>query len=230
MVTAIVIAIILLFMILGTLPFWLSDLDIAVTSLFFDIHNLTSNWRLNWPIGHQPWALFFFDFGYYFSYAILLVRILLWLLPKRYWNWFASDYQRLFNILFLTLLIGNGVIINGLSKPLTDRARPAQITEFNGECAYTRPLEMGACDYGKSFPCGHCSVGFVFAAIGIALLLYRPWLGLGIFLGSIVFGSIMSFARISAGGHFLSDAIWSAIVMWITAFISRSIVDRLKWY
>ena len=67
---------------------------------------------------------------------------------------------------------------------------------------------------GNSFSCGHASGAF--ALMAFALLTQRRrhfWMGL-----ALTYGVLVSYARLAAGGHFLSDIVVSFFIMF---FISK---------
>jgi len=64
--------------------------------------------------------------------------------------------------LILSVVIGPGLIINAVFKDHWDRPRPRDVVEFGGMLQCTPAPLRG--ESGESFPCGHCSVGFLFAS------------------------------------------------------------------
>jgi membrane-associated PAP2 superfamily phosphatase len=113
--------------------------------------------------------------------------------------------------LFLVILlaIGPGLVVNSVFKEYWGRPRPREIVQFGGKKAFLEPWQKGVAHAGRSFPSGHSSAAFYLTA---PFFVYRRrnarvarlWL-----VGGISFGLVMSIARISQGGHFLSDTIWA---------------------
>jgi lipid A 4'-phosphatase len=63
--------------------------------------------------------------------------------------------------LILSVVIGLGLMINSVFKDHWDRPRPRDVVQFGGTLHYTpAPLRGKG---SESFPCGHCSVGFLYA-------------------------------------------------------------------
>ncbi|MEF3192734.1 MAG: phosphatase PAP2 family protein, partial [Halothiobacillaceae bacterium] len=91
----------------------------------------------------------------------------------------------------------------------------------------TPPLQLGSADEGKSFPCGHCSVGFALASLWLVLRRWRPvlsWAALGV---AVALGASMGYARIAAGGHYLSDVLWAAWISLFAAWLSYYVILRI---
>lgn len=188
------------------------QLDLAITNYFYQpTQNFPSNG--------------FYDFLY--NYGVIPGQILFiisatllclsWLFKKwRPWHTPAL-------ILTLTLLIGSGLIVHELFKEHWGRPRPKQVTEFGGTQAFRpfyQPNFFHQTEPSKSFSCGHCTMGFYFFAL--ALVARRQnytktfWAALALALS---LGISLSLARIAQGGHFFSDTLVSAIVMWLTAYV-----------
>lgn len=145
-------------------------------------------------------------------------------------SWLFQDMRkwRKPSIYFLlTLAIGSGVLIHGAFKENWGRPRPRQVIEFGGDQPY-RPYyspNFGSKVPLKSFSCGHCSMGFYFFALFFVGLKWRNkgliWAGLVL---SILFGGLLSYARVAQGGHFLSDVILSMLIMWWIALLLAELI------
>lgn len=127
-------------------------------------------------------------------------------------------------VLVLSLLIGGGLIVHEMFKEHWGRPRPKQVIEFGGTQPfrpYYEPNFFHQLEPSKSFSCGHCTMGFYFfsPALLARRLNYRKtfWAAL---LIAFALGISLSFARIVQGGHFFSDTLVSAIVMWLSAYLT----------
>jgi lipid A 4'-phosphatase len=113
--------------------------------------------------------------------------------------------------ILLCVAIGPGLIVNGILKDHWGRARPRQIVEFGGKHTYTQPLVPGDA-HGKSFPCGHCSVGYLY---GVGWWIWRRrslWASSTSLVAGLTIGTLQGFGRLAAGGHFLSDNLWAGLI------------------
>lgn len=108
--------------------------------------------------------------------------------------------------------IGSGLIVNAFLKEHVGRARPSQILQFGGEKSFSKAMEVSdQCMSNGSFTCGHCS--FAFGFIAFYFLFRKRWV---LFLAA-AYGILVSATRVIQGGHFLSDAFFSFLVMVATA-------------
>jgi len=110
--------------------------------------------------------------------------------------------------LLVFLALGPGLIVNGVLKERWGRARPADIVEFGGDREFT-PAFVLSDQGGRAFSSGHAAASFYW--IVVALLIaprQKRWTYI-----AVVYCLIVSWARIAAGGHFLSDVVTSYFLM-----------------
>ena len=109
--------------------------------------------------------------------------------------------------LLLVLIMGPGFIINVVFKDHWGRARPAQIEQFGGTKKFSPAFIISReCDRNCSFVSGHASMGFYLIAVG---LLIGPPHRKKIITVAIICGALIGLVRITQGGHFISDVIFS---------------------
>lgn len=121
----------------------------------------------------------------------------------------------------LSLGIGSGILTIGVFKENWGRPRPRQVQQFGGteqfRPFYSPALKKPAVP-SKSFPSGHSTCGFYFFILYFIgkragnLRLARA----GLFV-ALSLGLALSISRIMQGGHFLSDILFAAFLMWETA-------------
>ena len=160
-----------------------------------------------WPVGDlQPWqALYKLD-----RIPALIVGVsglgatILGVLYQKRRHWIRPGL-----FLVILLAVGPGLVVNSVFKEYWGRPRPREVTQFGGKKEFLHPWQKGVAHAGRSFPSGHSSAAFYLTA---PYFVYRRrnarvarlWL-----LGGLSFGLLMSLARITQGGHFLSDNLWA---------------------
>lgn len=186
------------------IAFAATDLDITSARWFY--HPGQKN---PWPVASQPvWRLFYNSAPWVTgSLAIAgTAALIAGLLRKD-----ARKFRTHGLFILLCVALGPGLIVNGILKDHWGRARPRQIVEFGGKHQYTQPL-VPSDAHGKSFPCGHCSVGYLY---GAGWWLWRrryPKIAALSLLIGLLLGTLLGFGRLAAGGHFLSDNLWSGLI------------------
>lgn len=123
---------------------------------------------------------------------------------KRWYRW-----RVIVAWLVFSMIIGPGIIANSIFKDHFGRPRPRQIEEFGGEQHFLPLWQPGEMGKGKSFPCGHATMGFYLSVVGFALRKRRALASI-VFLGGLFYGATIGLARIAQGGHFASDVLWAA--------------------
>lgn len=199
---------------MALITFFTPQLDLSMARFFYQ--------RSGDASGHFSTNAFYdFMFEYGIIPAWLTVGLALGVLLFSYFRPTWKKYRSPALLLILTLAIGGGFITHVLLKDEWGRPRPRQVTEFGGTQAFRpfyQPNFFNQPEPSKSFPCGHCSMGFFF--FSVALLGRRLgnsslyWSGWAL---AIVLGVALGVTRIAQGGHFFSDVLMSALIMWLTA-------------
>jgi membrane-associated PAP2 superfamily phosphatase len=201
--------IILLILVCLTTPvFWWSDLDLKAAALFYQ----SSDGNSSWP--WKEWWLWRFFYEYAYSLIITAaIGSLITITLAYFWPKF-QQFRRPATYLLLVIALGPGLVVNLVFKDHWGRPRPSHMTEFGGHHEYIPPLQLGHTGE-KSFTCGHCSVGFAFFAL---YFLSRKRKDFYLAL-TVVFGLTLGLTRMSAGGHFLSDILWSGYLVFFVAWV-----------
>ncbi|MQX36418.1 phosphatase PAP2 family protein [Roseospira navarrensis] len=158
-----------------------------------------------------------------FLYAALLFVTLLWLgdrlIPGPRLN-SPSGRQVLF--LASSLAIGPGLIVNGVLKEGWGRARPSDILPFGGEGQFTPAWMMtDQCPTNCAFVSGHAAMAFW--VVAFALLAPRPYRVWAV-VAALVFGTVVSLARVVVGAHFLSDVLFAGVItVAVTVWLHRQL-------
>lgn len=141
------------------------------------------------------------------------------LMPARAWGFIVTLY-----------ILGPGVMVEKLTKPLWGRVRPAQVIEFGGELHFSPPNELvDFCTRNCSFVSGEVSGATVTA---LALLLIRFHLRRRLHKAvSILFLATafclplaVTLQRVAAGRHFLSDTIFSVLFTLLLALALAAVL------
>lgn len=193
-----------------------APLDLYIAHFFYSIGNDSVEHFVS-----SRFLDFLFDMGPLPANLVALGATLLLLLSYLFKKLKPSRNPCL--VLLLTYALGAGLIINGVLKEYWGRPRPKQVEEFGGTQPfrpYYKPNFFHQPQPSKSFPCGHCAAGFYFfalALVGRRLHSQKLW-RLGLLL-AFTLGIALSFARMAQGGHFLSDTLFSALLMWYVALM-----------
>ena len=143
----------------STVVFWISDLDIRFSRLFY----MPGNPQSPWPHYENPLWRTLYESDTYLTLilsAISIVMIAIGALkPGR------RLLLRYGLFILLSGLLGAGLLTNLVFKEYWGHPRPDSIVEFGGKLAYLPPLAKGRAGNGESFPSGHVSIAFSFIAI-----------------------------------------------------------------
>ncbi|MFZ0790812.1 MAG: phosphatase PAP2 family protein, partial [Chromatiaceae bacterium] len=169
---------------LGTVPFWVTDLDLRAAAVFY--HPELDN---PWYQAEEP----LWSFLYIASPLLTGLVMLGGLLVLAGGNlWLGLRRLRLYAILVIAAaLLGPGLVVNGVFKDNWGRPRPNQVEALGGTKDYLPPLMVGERGKGKSFPCGHSSVGYM---LGVFFLIWRrrrPRLAWASLAGAVVLGTLI---------------------------------------
>lgn len=189
-------------------------LDLSITSLFYHPENPLLDRFSSGP---------FFDFLFYDgiipAWVVAILSASIYVL-----SYLSKKLKHLRSpalVLTLSLIIGAGFFTHLVLKDHYGRPRPKQVIQFGGTQEFRpfySPNLFNQPEPSKSFPCGHCSMGFYFFALGlVGSRLNKKWMTYLGFSLALVLGSLLGIARIMQGAHFFSDVLFSAWLMWVTA-------------
>lgn len=175
-----------------------------------------------WPIGEQfPWKLLYRVDR---TPAVLVATGWLVLLV---WSLHRDDlvpWRRAAVFMVLLLVLGPGLLVNSVFKEHWGRPRPREVQEFGGSKQFLQPWQPGISGKGRSFPSGHSSAAFYLATPWFVYRHRKPVAAASWFWGGIVFGLLMSVARIVQGGHFLTDCLWAFGMVWLTGLVLAAVL------
>jgi len=179
-------------------------IDLSISGMFFDD---------SFHLSEQWWTTLMHEsMGYFLGFCMLCVVVLYLCNKVCNLSLCGVDGKKVI-YLFVVLMLGAGMIVNGMLKDTMGRARPRDVTEFGGSKLYTPPFVLSyECNKNCSFSSGEAAGGFFTIALAFALS-RRRWA----FVSAVCFGVFVSFCRVASGAHFFSDTVVSFFVMLIVA-------------
>jgi lipid A 4'-phosphatase len=188
---------------------WWGDLDSIWQQAFWSRSE-------GWFLKNHPVVQFLYHFGTWPALAAGGLGAVLAL-----FSWSTGDlraWRSLGLFLSLLLIIGPGLLVNVVFKDHFGRARPAQTQEFGGKLSFSPLGQRGYAGAGKSFPCGHASMGFYWLGLFVFFWERRRSLAWTFGVIGLVHGAVMGLGRMAQGGHWASDVVWSAAFVYFTAW------------
>ena len=188
--------------------------DVAISSWFcIDGH---------WPVGDQFFWQVFYKLDRTPAILLALFSLLLALYSLKNRSFITWRKQSVF--LVILLIIGPGLVVNSYFKSHWGRPRPREILQFGGQKEFRQPWQKGDSGKGRSFPSGHAAAAFYMTAPFFIYRRSRPRLACAWLTGGLIFGVFMSIARITQGGHFISDCLWAFGVVYLVALLLAAVV------
>lgn len=133
-----------------------------------------------------------------------------------------KKYKQNFIFLFFNSAIIAGLAVE-LIKNIFYRPRPHTIDDFGGNNIYIEIWQTAdTCVTNCSFPSGDAAAGFLMFPI---IFVLTKNLKLSFIVG-IVAGLILSYCRMTLSKHFLSDVLFSFILVYYFAFISHALIYK----
>jgi lipid A 4'-phosphatase len=207
----------------ASLPFLTSALDIRLLSFFHHPgaghpwpHEFDRGWRALYTFGAWP--------------ALITALTGLGILVAALYRPALARWRRQAALIFLTLVLGPGLFVNTLFKDHWGRPRPRQVTELGGTMNYQCFFEKGVPGRGKSFPCGHSSMGYYFVVFYFLTRRRHRRMALAALAGALAYGTLIGVARMAAGAHFASDVLWSAFFPAAVAWLLYYVILRIPHY
>ncbi len=158
------------------------------------------------------------------SEVVFVLSALVWLILARR-GAARTAAARAMAFVALLYAIGPLLLVNGILKQFSGRARPADIAEFGGAHHFSRALSLSdQCPGNCSFVSGEAAAA---VALSIAVIVLvetlagdraRPLLRL-CSAASVLVAVGASAMRILAGRHFLSDTVFAAIFVCAVALV-----------
>ncbi len=203
----------------AAIVFTATPLDLAASRAFYHPDRPDPWSGSSW----LPWALL-----YRAAPWITASLVLLGLLATAYGALRNRDAPRRNGaFLLLAIVVGPGLLVNFVLKDHWGRPRPRDVVEFGGAAPYVAPL-VPSREGGTSFPCGHCSAGFLLAAGWWVWRRQRPSWARASLAAGLGTGFALGLGRMAAGGHFLSDVVASGLLALGVAHVLHDHVLRVE--
>ena len=145
---------------------------------------------------------------------VLILPVLSMFLPikKLFFNYTFSIKEIIY--IWLAFVGSLGIFINLVLKTFWGRARPNDVLQLGGGDVYSPWYKItDECLNNCSFVSGDASVGF-----SLLVLFFITRKTIYCYL-AVVLGSLLGLIRIAEGGHFLSDVVFSFLVMAISTIL-----------
>ncbi|MCW8994826.1 MAG: phosphatase PAP2 family protein [Psychromonas sp.] len=196
----------------------LFNLDLLISNIFYVPGE-------SFPLKNNPLIRFFY-FSINVSVTLSIIFVIAFTIAasikktlRKYKMWVVA--------LFISMVVGPGLIVNSLFKDHFGRPRPSQSIEFGGTLGSKAILEANWGNHGKSFASGHAAVPLSFLVLaflagrrGKVKLAKQLTVGLGAWY------LLVCCARIAAGGHYFSDVAWAGYVSFVCAWLSYLLSNR----
>ncbi|MDD2229620.1 MAG: phosphatase PAP2 family protein [Candidatus Cloacimonetes bacterium] len=200
----------LFILIIGTAIFRSSNLDLYIQNHYY---SSASAWLFN----SSSIAMFIYHYGN--LPALLLCIAALGVYIFSFSNPRLRTYRKIAIYLVIVMIVGPGLLVNSILKDNWGRPRPRDVIQFGGEYSYEAPLTIDTSSPGKSFPCGHATMGYYFFALAFVLRQHRRSLSKLVLLASLIWGTVIGWVRIGQGGHFASDVLWAGALVYLSAYL-----------
>lgn len=132
-------------------------------------------------------------------------------------------------VVVLLALAFNGIVVNGILKPLLSRPRPFHIDFALWAKDYVYPA-LTKMPGDKSFPSGHTAISFA-GACGLFFGLRPAWLGsikprLWAILG-VVLAALVGFSRLFLGVHYATDVLTGLLIGVLCGYLAMLLARKL---
>lgn len=190
----------------ATLMLAVPELDLRISRLFFDP-------QAGFAINGVWWERLLHRSLNVVVIAVTLTLAIAWWRQRRsaanQGSAHAPKARQIILLLALLVLVPGLVVNQGLKEHL-GRARPVDLAEFGGTKSFSPPF-VPSDQEGGSFSSGHAAAAFFLVVVAAELASVRS----GWFMLAMIYAISISFVRVASGGHFFSDIMTSAFLVWI---------------
>ena len=201
-----------------TIVFRLTPADVVVSRLFYGEGG--NGWSYSDPQAYRG-VYYLYKFGVVPGLAMGIGGLIVGLLGSAWLRlrpWRSAGF-----FLAAMLVVGPGLLINGVAKPWFQRPRPCHIVDFGGDQTFVPVWGRGpgdaSADVGLSFPSGHAATGFVLMAPAFLLFRQHPKWARAFLLLGLTWGCVMGLGRVAQGDHFVSDVLWAGGLVYLSGLV-----------
>lgn len=128
--------------------------------------------------------------------------------------------------LIVTLVLGPGVLANGILKEHWARMRPEDVAQLGGHERFTAWWDpRGQCPDNCSFIAGEPSGAFW--TLAPAALAPPQWRVLA-YGGTIAFGAAVGVLRMAGGAHFFTDIVFAGVLTFLVVWTAHGLIYRWR--
>ena len=193
---------------LGSILFRILDLDLSIQSLYY---------HEGWILAAHPALEIIYRYSNIPALLVALGALFVFFRSFGISNRYTA-YRKLSLYLVLVLILGPGLIVNSILKDKWGRPRPRDIVEYGGRYQYEEVLSQDPSSPGKSFPCGHATMGFYFYALAFVAGLHRKSWFRWLLIFATLYGLLIGWVRIAQGGHFASDVLFAGGIVYLCSW------------
>ncbi len=193
------------------------ELDLWATGQFYAARGFTGVGRL--------WVWVMYEGTPLIARALVIGALLALLAALLRPGCLRRPWVRRAGALVLVSALGVGLLVHNVLKDNWGRPRPVLTQDFGGQHPFQRALlPSDLCPRNCSFVSGHAAGGFMLLAIGLLGSRGTRWRW---WAAGVLAGSVIGLARIAAGGHYLSDIVFSFLAVWLTGMLVRELWLRV---
>lgn len=195
--------------------FLFPQLDLQASAFFYqNAHFVQSQWMIDTR-----------HIFYVVTDSLVILFVVLILI-----SFFVVSQRRLLRpslFLLLCFALGPGLLVNAGLKNHWGRPRPIHIVQFGGDAIFQKPwLISHQCQQNCSFVAGDPAGMFTYFAF-LVFLRRKKW-RYSVAAGLTALWLLMGVIRIAQGGHFLSDVLIGATLIYMVIWFSYHICYRFR--
>ena len=194
------------------------ELDLKISALFYDATAKIFPYSQITALEFLRNAAMVIAWAFAAPSFIALIAKLIW--PNR--PLFVPGRKVVFIV--LTMALAAGVVSNGGFKAHWGRPRPVSVAEFNGPLNFKPWWDpRGDCQKNCSFFSGEGATAFwTYAPAALAPPPYQPLA----YAAATVFGLLTGGLRITFGGHFVTDVLFSGFATFLIVWLCHGLIYR----